>query len=252
MKKIRFYNKACLEIFEFEDLPGYFPPHFHDYWVIGCLKSGKREFQSECLKETLDEGCIVALNPGQIHSCLSRSGTGQWLGVNISRNYLLSVFPDKDIDKLRFNKVLFNDESFAFSFLDYVARVIRDDAPQIFSNFLSILLYEGSEIRQSTLMQQVCMQIEDRQGLNSVEDMAGFAHMEKTSFIRKFAREVGITPYKYLQNVRLGRARKMIAEGTDVACAALENAYYDQSHFHKAFTICHGMTPGFYKKSIRK
>ena len=62
-----------------------------------------------------------------------------------------------------------------------------------------------------------------------VEELAQACYMNKDSFIRRFARVVGITPYAYLKNLRLHTARSLRAEGLSLAEIARRTGYSDAS-----------------------
>ena len=63
----------------------------------------------------------------------------------------------------------------------------------------------------------------------TVNEIAQACYMNPDSFIRRFARVVGITPYTYLKNIRLQTARCLRESGMSLTQIAIEVGYSDAS-----------------------
>ena len=74
----------------------------------------------------------------------------------------------------------------------------------------------------------------------------------KSTLLRAFTKSKGITPYRYLETVRINEAKKLLAEGVSPLDAALRTGFSDQSHFTNYFTSFIGLTPGAYQKISSK
>ena len=66
--------------------------------------------------------------------------------------------------------------------------------------------------------------------------------------LRAFAREKGVTPYNYLESLRIGEAKKLLEQGVPPAEAALRTGFSDQSHFTNYFSRFIGLSPGAYRE----
>lgn len=86
----------------------------------------------------------------------------------------------------------------------------------------------------------------------SLEDVASAAYLSEYHFARLFKEIVGVTPHVYLANLRLERARKLLAE-TELAISEVASmvGYHSQSHFTKVFKSITGVTPRTYRESSR-
>lgn len=71
--------------------------------------------------------------------------------------------------------------------------------------------------------------------------------LSKSTLLRAFTRSKGVTPYRYLENIRIGKARKLLEQGASPAQAALETGFSDQSLFTNYFTRFIGLAPGIYR-----
>lgn len=86
----------------------------------------------------------------------------------------------------------------------------------------------------------------------SINTLAVQANMPNSSFSRRFKALTGVLPIDYLTNLRMEKARELLA-GTDLPIAEIvqEVGYYSTSSFIKRFRIHTGCTPGEYR-ALRK
>ncbi|MCH2489106.1 MAG: AraC family transcriptional regulator [Flavobacteriales bacterium] len=85
-----------------------------------------------------------------------------------------------------------------------------------------------------------------------LEELSDVVHMSSSHFNRQFLSHVGISPIRYLLNLRIEKAKELIKEEivasfTDVA---YETGFYDQSHFNKYFKTHVGMIPKQYAELV--
>ena len=72
--------------------------------------------------------------------------------------------------------------------------------------------------------------------------------LSKSTLLRAFTRTKGVTPYSYLENIRIGKARKLLEQGVLPVEAALQTGFSDQSHFTNYFSSYIGLAPGVYRE----
>ena len=82
----------------------------------------------------------------------------------------------------------------------------------------------------------------------TLEQLCRHCGLSKSTLLRAFTKERGITPYRYLENVRINQAKKLLEQGTSPAQAALMTGFTDQSHFTNYFSMFTGVAPGVYRK----
>ena len=94
--------------------------------------------------------------------------------------------------------------------------------------------------------------IEQHMGSNiSVDALAELLHCSKFYFLREFKKLMGITPYQYILQKRLERAKLMLSSAQgNIGNVALELGFNDQSHFTRAFKGHFGLTPGQFQMQI--
>jgi AraC-like DNA-binding protein len=82
----------------------------------------------------------------------------------------------------------------------------------------------------------------------SLAELAQISGLSRYYLSRLFRREMGISLSAYQMQIRLDRARKLLAGGIPIARVASETGFYDQSHFGWYFKRLVGTTPGNYSK----
>ena len=80
-----------------------------------------------------------------------------------------------------------------------------------------------------------------------LDQLCRCAGLSKSTLLRAFARSKGVTPYSYLENIRIGKAKKLLEQGVPPVEAALQTGFSDQSHFTNYFNRFIGLAPGLYR-----
>ncbi|MBI1877856.1 MAG: helix-turn-helix transcriptional regulator, partial [Chloroflexi bacterium] len=70
--------------------------------------------------------------------------------------------------------------------------------------------------------------------------------------LRAFRAELGLPPHAYLTQIRIERAKALLAQGWPVAQVAFETGFADQSHLTKRFKGIVGVAPGQYLLHSKK
>ncbi len=76
-----------------------------------------------------------------------------------------------------------------------------------------------------------------------VDDLSRIAGISRAHFSRRFREALGLSPYQYLQRVRIDRARELLGRGHGVTEAALSVGYRDLGRFAQAFRRQVGCAP---------
>lgn len=86
----------------------------------------------------------------------------------------------------------------------------------------------------------------------AVSDLAESASLSASQLHREFSRLFGITPNRYLREVRVGVARHLL-ESSEISMAQIARncGFYDQSHFSRQFKSSTGLSPRQYHLRYR-
>ena len=81
----------------------------------------------------------------------------------------------------------------------------------------------------------------------TVDDLARQVALSPSAFSRLFREVTGRTPYQFLKEYRLDRARELLLDGrSSVAAVSRHVGYANVSHFIREFRARYAMTPGAY------
>jgi AraC-like DNA-binding protein len=81
----------------------------------------------------------------------------------------------------------------------------------------------------------------------TLAELGADAGVTLSHLVRSFSRSIGLPPRSYHLQVRLARARRLLAEGKSATWVAYECGFADQSHLSRRFKECHGITPGAFQ-----
>jgi len=105
-----------------------------------------------------------------------------------------------------------------------------------------------------TRLKRVRDLVEERLELDlSLEDLAAAAGLSRAHFARAFRTTTGQTPYAYLRDRRVARARSLLAASSQpiIEIAGL-TGFRSQSHLGRVFKHATGLTPAEYRRRVRR
>lgn len=106
--------------------------------------------------------------------------------------------------------------------------------------------------RQTQAVERARAYLQDRPTQSvSLPEVGAVAGVTLSHLVRSFSRTVGLPPRSYHTQVRLARARRLLAEGKSATWVAYECGFADQSHLSRRFKECHGVTPGAFQAQYR-
>jgi AraC-like DNA-binding protein len=84
-----------------------------------------------------------------------------------------------------------------------------------------------------------------------LEDLATLAGLSRFHLLRVFHRETGLPPHEYLTQLRIERAKHLLASGVAISNVAVAVGFSDQSHLTRRFKGLVGVTPGRFAAATR-
>lgn len=254
-----------LEAYRFQGLSQPFPLHFHPHYVLGLVERGTRQLTCKGREYSLGPGQLFLLNPGDSHACTQcgeepldyRSVTlpieaMQALAADLTEAKALPIFPAPVVEdpeaalQLRLlHGLLFQDSS----------RFAREEALLL---LMAGLLERHSplpppaepECRQEVDLACAYMEAHFPERI-SLEHLCRRVGLSKSTLLRAFTQARGLTPYRYLEAVRVNAAKRLLEQGLPPLEAAMRTGFSDQSHFTNYFTSFIGVSPGTYRDILR-
>lgn len=252
-----------VEAYRFEGMMQKFPNHFHDYYVLGFIEQGKRHLLCNNEEYILSSGDVVLFNPQDPHACEQIDGRAlDYRCINIypevMRGYVLEITGVDSLPRFRPN-VLYQSE-LAACLHDLHQMILEDQTDfhkeELFLFLLEQLLreftdaYPPSPSREVTAeIKTVCEYIEshyaDSMNLNQLSALTG---LSKYHLLRLFTSQKGISPYCYLETIRINHAKRFLEQGRFPIEVAAKTGFSDQSHFTNFFKRLIGLTPKQYMR----
>ena len=110
----------------------------------------------------------------------------------------------------------------------------------------------STQLEPNTEINAVCNFLEKNYAKNiSLNDLCQLTGLSKYYLLRSFTRQKGISPYSYLETIRIAKAKVLLEQGVLPIEAALQTGFTDQSHFSNFFKRFIGLTPKQYMKIFK-
>lgn len=250
-----------LEAYHLEGIVQPFPNHFHEYYVIGFVAEGHRILSCRNREYPIEQGTVIVFNPGDNHACVQNDGgTFDYRGFNIEKTVMLdlaeevtgkrelpgfseNVIYDGEWDLLQALHEMVMKKEDGFGKEENLLLLISTLMQKYGQSFADCI----PECRQE--IDQVCNYIEQHFSQNiSLEQLCHDAGLSKSTLLRAFTRSKGITPYRYLETIRINEAKRLLAKGVSPAETAMQTGFSDQSHFTNCFSRFIGLSPGRYQE----
>ncbi len=255
-------DELRMEAYRFEGIVQPFPSHFHEHYVIGFVENGERVLSCRDREYAIEEGSIVLFNPGDSHACVqSDEGTFDYRGFNISKEIMLDLAEEVTgkQELPGFSKSVVCDEEIACHLRSLHEMAIKGTGE--FKKEESLLFLLSYLIQNYGKPFESCIP-ECRQEIEKaceymtvhftehiyLDQICRHAGLSKSTLLRAFTKEKGVTPYRYLETIRINAAKKLLSEGVQPVEAAIRTGFSDQSHFTNYFNQFIGLAPGTYRE----
>jgi AraC-like DNA-binding protein len=265
VRTICYDDDLQLEAYRLEGIVQPFPNHFHEYYVIGYMVSGERFLSCRNREYTLRQDDIILFNPEDNHAC-AQSGDEplHYLGINLAKPVMLKLVNEITGGKAlpRFSSPVVSDQEIACTIQPLHDCMMRGsgefEKEELFLLMMSLLLqrycepFEDHAADCRKEIEDTCDYM-DRHYAEpiSLEQLSMCAGLSKSALLRAFTKSKGITPYRYLQTVRVAKAKKLMEQGVSLIDTAMQTGFSDQSHFTKFFSMFIGLAPGVYRDIFR-
>lgn len=255
-----------LEAYRFEGIVQPFPNHFHDYYVIGFIEAGTRSLSCRNKEYTIGQGNILLFNPNDNHSCVQcDGGTLDYRGLNISKETMSSLVEEITGEKalLGFSEnVIKNNE--LNRYLHSLHQTIMDGSKEFEKEEMLLLLisllieqygqpFSNCIPECSKKIENTCTFMEEHFSEHiTLEELCKCSGLSKSTLLRAFTKSKGVTPYRYLQAIRIDRAKALLEQGGSPIDAAIQTGFSDQSHFSNFFNMFIGLSPATYRRIFKE
>jgi AraC-like DNA-binding protein len=246
-----------------------FPRHAHECFAIGVIETGALGFRYRGADVVAPAGAVNLANPGEPHTGQAAVPQGWsyrmfYLDPAVL-NGVARQMADKPVDFPFFPDGVIHDSAMADR-LQGLHRLLECDgsdpleAQSGLLEMLILLIARHADAaprgRPAGKEPQAVRRVRDYIAVHygqslSVDRLASEAGLSPFHFMRVFRRTVGLSPHAYLTQVRVRRAKDLIARGENLAATAIAVGFGDQSHLNRHFKRLTGFTPGYYRRIVQ-
>jgi AraC-like DNA-binding protein len=261
MRTVVYDDDLHIEAYRFEGIVQPFPNHFHEYYVIGFIEDGERCLSCKNKEYLIQKGETLLFNPGDNHACVQNDGsTLDYRGFNISKEVMLDLAQEVTGNRRLpgFCKNVIRNEEVS-CYLRPLHDMVMNGSTEFGKEenlllLLSLLIQKYGQPFESCIpecrkeIESACFFMQEHFTEHIyLEQICHCAGLSKSALLRAFTKTKGVTPYSYLENIRIGEARKLLEQGMSPLDAALQTGFFDQSHFTNYFSRFIGLAPGIYR-----
>ena len=259
------WNTTCLQEMDFFRIQYQnfeFKPHFHHHYVIQLVLSGVNEGERERKKYSVRPGKLLVINPGETHTGrVAKDQRLDYLGLYPTADFFHRYLSDTTTlsESPVFKQTVISDSLLASKLKNLVCiSSLSKDILEIQSaamEFFGLLTdryttdkpNDSPVGRENNRVNRAIRFIEENYNRTfPLSELSDVVALSPWHFTRIFRQQVGLTPFEYLRNVRVEKAKRLLANKHSLMDTSYLAGFYDQSHFNRHFKTITGFTPGFF------
>jgi AraC-like DNA-binding protein len=235
------------------------PPHLHEEWQFGVLDAPSKLSVGAFRRYDARAEDVTIVYPYDVHSEGGQVGASpKWLMLYVAPSIVNRLHGG---EAPRFRRPVVTDPAAAVELRELLrhsgagavagAEFLRGVA-QWLGHFLVRHAGGVAAPRQLGAVERARAYLQNRPTQPvTLPEVGAIAGVTSSHLVRSFSRAVGLPPRSYHAQVRLARARRLLAEGKSPTWVAYECGFADQSHLSRRFKECHGVTPGAFQAQYR-
>ncbi|MED4753707.1 AraC family transcriptional regulator [Brevibacillus choshinensis] len=263
VRTVFFDKKLKIEAYCFQGIMQKFPNHFHDYYVLGFIEKGKRYLLCKNQEYITNAGDVIIFNPRDAHTCEQVDGkTLDYRSLNIPEDIMRqAVWEITGKQYLpRFTQTVLYHSELAASLRKLHLMISEGDSSfkkeELFLFLIEQLIQEYSDTvpehcaQEPTSEWRIVSEYLESNYANPItlDQLSELTKISKYHLLRSFTKQNGISPYSYLETIRIGNAKKLLEQGVPPMEVAFQTGFSNQSHFSNFFKKMIGLTPKQYMK----
>lgn len=239
-----------------------YDPHRHDDWLVGVTDRGVQEFHCRGARRRSTPGRVILIEPEEVHDGRAGAEGGfAYSMLYLPRAWLQAGLAESARGEAVFRTNLCDDPPLGaairaarVALVRPAERLARDAALDAVLGLLHPHLGlpgvgRAAAGRGAMIARRARERLDDEMtddvGADALARAAGAA--DRFQLARAFRAAYGTSPHAYLAQVRLLRARRLLAAGERPAAVAAACGFADQSHLGRRFRRAYGVTPAAYR-----
>lgn len=245
-----------------------FAPHFHEEYVVNTLLDGVQSYRYQGSDYRAGRGSLVLVNPGVVHTGEAGTASGwAYQGFSVPAAFmsaLASEVSGRPGCEPFFPTTVVPDAELAVR-LASLHQVLRSNDDRLLResclyDVFSDVLRRHMQIKEhpTTFLHGVGLErvralLADRLAENlSLQELAHEAGLSPYHLTRSFHQAYGLPPIAWRNQLRVVRARSLLARGLAPAEVAVRVGFADQAHLTRVFRRALGTTPAAYRRAAAR
>jgi AraC-like DNA-binding protein len=239
-------------------------PHSHPTWTVATVHRGAAEFDLDDTQQRAVSGELFVLEPESVHTGVPAVPGGWAYQVLYLDPAVIGSWAEEGAAPRAARWVVFRDERLRRSLAAAHAALAAqppglgvDEAVLAAVDALRPHLTPGPPARRTrpehAAVRRARRHLEERWAQPvRLEELAAVARLSRFELARTFRAQVGLPPHAFQLDLRVRRARALLAAGEPPVAVAAACGFADQSHLHRVFKRAVGVTPGRYAARTSK
>lgn len=215
--------KSRYELLKIENSSHDFPMHFHKRLCIGKVVSGEKHIKINNHEQKISKNEIFIIPPYTAHSCKAYGNV----------DYMIFCLNYKEKNNI---EILYEGSKYLKLDMNEMVKLINNNC--------------NNNSFENNIINFLIQYLEEKYNYNiKTDELSNKLGYNKYYILHLFKEKVGISLHQYIIQLRIKEAKRK-NKTDNLLNIALENGFFDQSHFIKHFKKYEGITPREYFKSI--
>lgn len=237
-------------------------PHSHPTWTVAMMERGAAAFALDDTDQRAQDGELFVLEPESVHTGVPAAPGGWAYKVLYLDPALVGAWAEEEAAPQAARWVVFRDAALRRA-LAAAHRALAAEPPGLAVDGAVLAavdalrphLRPGPRVRtrvEHAAVRRARRYLEERWDAPvSLAELAAHAGLSRFELARTFRAQVGLPPHAFQLDLRIARARAMLAAGEPPAAVAAGCGFYDQAHLTRLFKRAVGVTPARYARSSK-
>lgn len=235
---------------------------FHETYTFCSVIRGGGDWRYRGESFTSYQSDVMLLEPGNVHITDNLSRKISYDVIFIPVPVVQNIVSGLDFYKPPHLQIATASAKGCFQHFDGFHKAFKRGASCLelesrITNCLSHVFQNFSENLKRSDLSRISKESLDRAKefiVHHFQEKIALTHLAKLAgtscshFLHSFSRQFGIPPHAFQNQVRISKARELLARG--VAATELDLGFTDQSHFIRHFRRSVGVTPGRYQRML--
>lgn len=241
-----------------------FRPHSHPTWTVAVVQRGAARFTLDATEQRAERGELFVLEPEAVHTGMAAVPEGWSYQVLYVEPGLLHDLDERDGAPPRAARwVVFHDRELRAA-LEAAHRALAQEPPGLGVDEavleairgLRTHVRPGPPVRRGRsehgAVRRARRHLEEHWDQRvALVELAATSGLSRFELVRRFRDQTGFTPHAFQLDLRIARARALLAAGDPPAEVAAACGFADQPHLTRTFRRAVGVTPGRFARASR-